>query len=194
MRTREGIFAFLLLLGAAELVAQTQETGLFVGYETLEMSMNNFANFAGEVGYRVSRKYQARLTVMEVNLTERHLASTWESAAVDGPNVEGYFRGYEAHVDRFFKGDFYVSGALGFYRDQYRHRTTGRSIDNRTFTVGSGVGYTRSDLFGVRGLYVNVDMPVRYYFNGIDRTTWGETTILPHVVVQNIWLFAGIKL
>lgn len=194
MCTNKKLLATLLLLAVTVAPARAQERKLFVGYETLEMSMNEFGNFAGEIGYRLSPKYQARLTVMEVNLTERHLASGWESAAVDGRNVEGYFRGYEAHVDRFFRGNFYVSGALGWYQDQYRHQVLGQSIDNKTFTLGSGIGYTRSNLLGVKGLYVNFDMPVRYYFNPIEKTKWGETTILPHVVVMNMWFFAGFKL
>ena len=75
---------------------------LFFGYETLEMTMNKFQNFAGEVGYRFDDKNQLRLMIGEVNLTERHLSSKWEAAAVDGDNVEGYFRIYELYYDRYF--------------------------------------------------------------------------------------------
>src|SRR5574341_464533 len=86
----------LLAVAAGTVQGQSPDRCFFVGYETLEMSMNKFKNFAGEVGFRLSPKHQLRLTVMEVDLTERHLASKWESAAVKGPNVEGYFQGYEA--------------------------------------------------------------------------------------------------
>ncbi|QXD13924.1 hypothetical protein GQ464_010670 [Rhodocaloribacter litoris] len=172
---------------------QSRQEGFFVAYEILEMAMNEFSNFAGEVGYRLNPKYQMRLTVMEVNLTERHLSSKWEAAAVDGENVEGYLRGYEAHIDRFFAGNWYVSGSVGYYEDRYAHTELDESLENRTFTVGSGIGYARANLFGIRGLYVNFDIPVRYYFNHIEKTQWGDTTIRPHVVVNNIWLFVGYK-
>ena len=32
------------------------------------------------------------------------------------------------------------------------------------------------------------------YFNPIKEAKWGETTIMPHVVVNNLWVFAGSKL
>ena len=191
---RSGVPIVLLAIGARTAPGQSPERGFFVGYETLEMAMNEFKIFAGEVGFRLSPKHQLRLTIMEVDLTERHLASKWESFAIDGPNVVGYFQGYEAHVDRFFKRNWYVSGAVGFYKDSYRHTQLDQSLENKTFTLGSGIGYTRSNLLGIKGLYVNVDVPVRYYFNPIKETKWGETTIMPHVVVNNLWVFAGFKL
>lgn len=190
-RTTLTLVLSLCCVSAAQ--GQSRQEGFLVAYETLEMAMNEFRNFAGEVGYRLDPKYQVRLTIMEVDLTERHLASQWESAAVDGKNVEGYFRGYEAHVDRFFAASWYVSGAIGYYKDQYAHTQLDESLENRTLTVGSGIGYSRANLFGIRGLYFNFDSPVRYYFNPIKERKWGETTIRPHVVISNIWLFAGIK-
>ena len=33
--------------------------------------------------------------IYNVRLTERHLSSKYEAAAIDGDNVEGYFRGSE---------------------------------------------------------------------------------------------------
>src|SRR3954451_12857571 len=73
----------------------TRTNKWFIGYETLEMSMNRFQYFAGEIGYRINPKNQLRLVIGEVKLTQAHLANTWQSEAVDGPNVDGYFRIYE---------------------------------------------------------------------------------------------------
>jgi hypothetical protein len=188
------IMVLALTLASMQAQAQSPPEGVFVAYEALEMAMNEFRNFAGEVGYRFGPKWQARLTMMEVNLTERHLASKWESAAVDGPDVTGYMRGYEAHLDRFFAGNWYLSGAAGYYEDSYRHTVLDASIHNRTLTVGAGIGYSRSNLVGVERLYLNLHVPVRYYFNPIEETKWGETRILPHVVVNNVWLFVGFRL
>lgn len=190
---RRAALLFLMLSSAGAVRGQFRQEGFFVAYETLEMSMNEFSNFAGEIGYRFGPKYQARLTVMEVSLTERHLSSKWEAAAVDGKQVQGYMRGYEVHLDRFFAGNWYVSAGVGYYEDTYEHTVLDASLKNRTFTAGGGIGYARTNLFGIEGLYLNFDVPVRYYFNRIDETRLGESTVRPHVVVNNIWLFVGFK-
>ena len=183
----------VMLTLAHEASGQSPERGVFVAYETLEMAMNKFRHFAGEVGYQFGAKYRARITIMEVDLTERHLSSSWEAGAVDGEGVVGYFRGYEVHADRFVYRNWYVSGSLGYYADSYEHEERNESLENQTMTVGSGIGYQRDNLFGVRHLYVNFNIPLRYYFNRIEETEWGDTTIRPHVVVNNIWLFVGYK-
>ena len=183
----------LLLLFPCEGYGQAPQHGAFVAYEVLEMAMNEFRYFAGEAGYQFGPKYRARLTVMEVDLTERHLSSSWEAGAVDGEDVVGYFRGYEAHVDRFFFRNWYASGSLGYYQDSYEHTVLDESLENRTLTIGSGIGYRRENLLGVRHLYLDFNIPVRYYFNQIEETEWGDATVRPHVVVNNIWLFVGYK-
>jgi hypothetical protein len=53
----------------------TKNKGIFIGYETLEMVMNKFQYFAGEVGYRFNTEHQMRLMIGVVKLTERHLSS-----------------------------------------------------------------------------------------------------------------------
>lgn len=183
----------LMLLSIGEASGQAPQRGAFVAYEILEMAMNEFRYFAGEAGYQFGPRYRARLTVMEVDLTERHLSSSWEAAAVDGEDVVGYFRGYEAHLDRFFARNWYASGSLGYYQDSYEHTVLDESLENQTLTIGSGVGYRREDLFGIGHLYLDFNIPVRYYFNRVDETEWGDATIRSHVVVNNIWLFIGYK-
>jgi hypothetical protein len=167
--------------------------GAFIAYEVAEMTMNQFRNFAGEVGYRFRSPYQARLTIMEVDLTERHLSSSWESAAVDGRNVTGYFRGYELHVDRFLLSNLYVSANVGYYADTYTHTQLPDRVKNKTFTVGSGVGYSRPNIFGIQHLHFNFNVPVRYYFNRLEETQLGDATVREHVVVNNMWLFIGYR-
>lgn len=182
-----------ILLFSNNVSSQSNEEGYFVGYETLEMIMNNFQNFAGEVGYRYDDKNQVRLSIIEVNLTERHLSSDWEAYAVDGPDVEGYLRGYELNYDRFFYKGWYISANVGYYNDYYRHTKLDMELENKTLTVGSGIGFITSNLFGVDHLYLNFSNPVRFYFNSIDETKMGETTIRPHVIVNNMWLLIGYK-
>lgn len=178
---------------AAATTQPATDRGVFVGYETLEMSMNRFKHFAGEIGYRFGATHQLRLSIMEVDLTERHLASKWESAAVEGRGVKGYFRGYELHADRFFRGNWYLSANVGYYADTYEHVTLPERVHSRTMTIGTGIGYSRANLFGVPHLTLNFSNPVRFYFNGIKQTTLGEATVRRHKIVPNTWLFLGYR-
>ncbi len=173
--------------------AQEENTSFFIGYETLEMSMNKFQYFAGEFGYRFDDKNQIRLMIGEVNLTERHLSSKWEAVAVDGENVEGYFRIYELYYDRYFgkRESWYYSANVAYVRDKYTHLISDNSIDHETATIGFCIGYRKENLFGVNHLYLNASIPFRYYLNDIPETQWGDTKILPHKYVNNIWLFVG---
>lgn len=170
-----------------------QDKKLFIGYETLEMSMNKFQNFAGEIGYRFNKKNQVRLMIGEVKLTEAHLSSSWQAAAVNGKNVTGYFRIYELYYDRFFgkRKNWYYSGSAAFVQDQYKHTIYNNKIDSKTATVGFALGYKKTNLFGVKHLYVNASLPFRYYFNAIPETQWGATKIQKHQYVNNIWIFLG---
>ncbi len=193
LRLTFGLVGVLLL---NSLYAQNDDRStFFIGYETLEMAMNKFQNFAGEVGYRFDDKNQIRLMIGEVNLTERHLSSKWEAVAVDGKNVEGYFRIYELYYDRYFgkRKNWYYSGCVAYVRDKYSHLISDNRIDNETATVGFSLGYRKENLFGIKHLYINASMPFRYYFNNIPEMQWSETKIMPHKFVNNIWLFVGYR-
>ena len=183
----------LILIFAGNVFAQTNKKGFFVGYEILEMAMNEFQNFAGEIGYRFDEKNQVRLTMMEVKLTERHLSSKYEAQSIDGEDVEGYFRGYEVNYDRFFTKNWYISANIGYHHHTYEHTILDDEVENDTPTIGSGIGYNKSNLFGINHLYLNFSVPVRFYFNKIDETELGETTVRPHSIVNNIWLFLGYE-
>lgn len=192
-RTHLKTLALGLLLGLpSSLFAQGGNRGPFVGYEITEMGMNNFRHFAGEAGFRFGTRYQARLSVMEVAVTERDLAGWW-SAAVDGRNVHGYLRGYELHVDRFFRGNWYASANAGYYANEFKHVRLDQRIWNETLTAGVGIGYSRANLFGVRRLHLDVTFPVRYYFDGIDETRLGDAKVNAHKVVPNSWVFVGYR-
>lgn len=187
-------YVFLvLLLFTNSVLAQTDERGYFIAYETLEMSMNDFKNFAGEIGYRYDQKRQVRLTIAEVELMEKHLSSDWQAYGVDGSDVEGYLRGYELNHDWFFSGGWYYSANIGYFNDTYQHTILDEKINNETLTVGSGIGYITSELFGVKHLYLNFSNPIRVYFNSIKETQLGDTTIRTHFIVNNMWLFIGYK-
>jgi len=186
------IIIFILIF-SNNVFAKDKLENVFVGYETLEMTMNKFQNFAGEVGYRIDERYQIRLTIMEVKLTERHLSSKYEAAAIDGEDVEGYFRGYEVHFDRYFSKRWYVSANFGYYEDTYKHTILSDRIENKTLTFGSGIGYKYTDLFGVNGVYLNVSVPVRFYFNKIEEQKLGSATVRTHLIVNNLWLFLGYE-
>ncbi|WP_222931410.1 hypothetical protein, partial [Xanthovirga aplysinae] len=58
-------------------------------------------------------------------------------------------------------------------------------------TIGFAFGYRKINLFGVNHLYINASIPFRFYFNDIPEQQWGETKILPHKFVNNIWFFIG---
>jgi len=186
------VLIFFILFNTVN--AQTNDrSSFFIGYETFEMAMNNFQNFAGEVGYRFNNKNQIRLMIGEVNLTERHLSSSWEAAAVDGDNVEGYLRIYELYYDRYFgkRKNFFYSGSVGYVKDKYNHLISDNRLENETATIGFSIGYRKENLFGIKHLYTNISIPFRYYFNDIPETNWGDTKILAHKFVNNIWFFVG---
>lgn len=182
-------FLYFLLSSSRNVSASSSN---FVTLELFELTMNDFQNFAGEIGHRFNDRYQARLSIMDIHLTERHLRSA-EAAAIDGKNVEGEFRGYEVNLDRYFTQNWYASLNAGYYTDIYQHQILmDQRIKNETFTIGTGVGYLKQNLFGLKNAYVNFNVPLRYYFNSIDETTLGETTVREHLIVNNFWLFLGI--
>lgn len=157
--------------------------------------MNRFQYFAGEVGFRLNPKNQFRLVIGEVKLTEAHLASSWQAAAVDGSGVDGYFRIYEFNYDRFFgkRKVFYYGANAGYTNDRYNYLLGSDKINHHTATIGFHLGYQKMDLFKVKHLYINFALPFRYYFNSIPEQQWGNTKIMEHKFVNNIWFFIGYR-
>lgn len=165
----------------------------FIGYELLEMSMNRFQYFAGEAGYRINTKNQVRLMIGEINLTERHLSSKYEAFAVDGDNVAGYFRIYELYIDHYFgkKKLWYFSSSAGFVNNKYEHLISDNKINHHSTSMGFALGFRKTNLFGVKHLYLNASVPVRYYLNPLPEQIWGDTKIREQKFVNNLWLFIG---
>lgn len=190
---RISVIFFLTLFINVIHAQNNNRSGFFLGYETLEMAMNKFQNFAGEVGYRFNEKNQLRLMIGEVNLTERHLSSKWEATSVEGENVDGHFRIYELYFDRYFgkRKNWYYSGSIAYVRDKYNHIISNNTIDSETATLGFSIGFRKENLFGVKHLYINAAIPFRFYLNPIPETKWGNTTVMEHKFVNNIWLFIG---
>lgn len=188
-------FAIIVLSCSVAYSQKIPEKSFFMGYETLEMAMNKFQYFAGEFGYRMSPNHQFRLMIGEVNLTERHLSNKYEAAAVDGENVQGYFRIYELNYDRFFGKNkrWYYGANAGYVYDVYEHLTLDHELKNHTLTIGPHIGFQEMNLFNIEHLYVNFSVPFRFYFNSIPEQQWGETKILKHQFVNNIWLFVGYR-
>lgn len=187
------LMALLLLLFTSVSYASDYEGDhFFLGYELFEMSMNNFKNYAGEVGYRFDRKNELRLSFMDVILTERHLSNSYEAHATNNNgNVKGHFQAYELNYDRFFSEHWYFMANLGWFHDYFQNIITDESLENKTITIGSGLGYKYENLFGVSHLYANLSYPVRYYLHPIHRTWLGNTLIMEHIIVDNLWLFIG---
>lgn len=196
MKKLSFISALIFFMGST-IISNAQENQtkkFFVGYELLEMSMNEFKYFAGEVGYRFNPKHQLSLSIGEIDMTERHLSSN-EAAAVDGDNVEGYFRIYELTYSRFFgKRKLWHYGAnVGYVYDEYDHLISDNEIKNHTLTAGVNFGFQKMDIFKIKHLYLRVLIPIRYNFNSIPEQEWGETTIREHKFVPNTWLFLGYR-
>ena len=181
------------IYGYTEAIAQEKFSGIFVGYELMEMSQNEYKNFAGEIGVRTSKDHQFRLAYMDVVLTERHLANKNESTAVEGGNVEGTFRLYELNFDSYFgSSSWYWSLSAGKEHTMYRHMILGTKAELNSYTIGSGFGYYTSRFLWIDGLMFNFSYPVRYFFSPLRETTLGNTTVRDHIIVNNIWIFIGV--
>jgi Protein of unknown function, DUF481 len=188
------IATFVASLTSTPVFADDDENHFFAGYEILEMSMNNFKNFAGEIGYRFDSNNEVRLVIMDVNLTERHLSNKYQAHATDNKgNVKGFFKRYEVNYDRFFSQHWYYMANVGWSHDHYQHVLLDENVDNKTTTIGSGIGYKYTNPLGINHLYVNLSYPVRYFFHPIRETKLGDTTVRKHIIVDNLWLFIGYE-
>lgn len=164
-----------------------------VSYELLEMSANRFRNFAGDIGYRLTPKSELRLVVMEVSLTESHLADDFWARIVTGGGVKGYMRGYEMNYDRFVAGGLYVMANAGYIDLSFESVDTGARYGNGTLSLGSGVGYKLRNLFGVKGLILNPSIPIRYFFDPVEETLLGTGTVQEIRIAPSAWVFIGFS-
>jgi len=199
------IISSLLLLvcstnnfGQASSQNNDPKSNFYLGYDLGEMAFNKFQNFAGEVGFNLKNQHAIRFVYLNIKLTEDHLSSDF-ARAVDGDNVTGHWVGYELFYDvplyRFKNGDTYIYGGLsaGYHKNSYEHTVLAESFDHQTGTVGLGVGFRDTNVFGIKGLYMNFQIPVRYNFNKLEETKLGNSTVNKVVVDQTISFFVGYE-
>lgn len=198
------IFSTLLILWSANIFAQAAantnptKSGIYIGYDLGEMALNKFQNFAGELGLKFKNDHTFRFVYLNIKLTEQHLSSNL-TGAVDGKNVSGLWNGYELLYDvpiyRFKGGNSFLYGGLsaGYHKNSYQHTILAESVEHKTGTVGFDIGFRETNIFKVKGLYINFQIPVRYYFNTLEETKLGDTTINKAVFEQTISFFVGYE-
>lgn len=164
-----------------------------VSYELMEMGANRFHNFAGDIGYRLTSTSRLRLVIMEVDLTESHLSDDFWARIVKGGGVKGYMRGYELTYDRFVAGGLYVMANAGYIDLSFESVDTGARYANGSFSLGSGLGYRFDNPFGLKGLFINPSLPIRYFFDPVEETRLGSGTVQPIRVAPSVWLFVGFS-
>lgn len=170
-----------------------QDVTPFIAYELGEAVFNKFQSYSGEIGIQFSNDHLLRLVHMNVHLTEQHLSSSF-AGSVDGPDVEGKFFGFELFYDLpIITEGIYLGPSLGYYKSEYNHLVLTESYMKETTTIGVGISYRETDIFGVKGLYYTFSIPMRISLNATEETLLGETVINNDRFDNNIWLFIGYR-
>ena len=192
--------AFILLM-ACPLIGSTQDNSvkedqkihLFIGYDLGEAVFNKFQSLSGEIGVRFKNNHTLRLVHMNVKLTEQHLSSSF-AGAVDGPNVEGKMFGFEAFYDiPILWKSLYVAPSVGYFENGYNHIILSEELKNNSATIGAAISYRETNVFGIKGLYTTLSLPMRITLNPLKETILGETTIVNNSFDNNIWFFIGFE-
>ena len=174
--------------------ACTQDPGLFIGIEPGELIRNDSKQFSGEVGYKFNDDLQLRLTLMNFKVSNSNFIGDYGSNVVTGGNVDWRSRGFELHIDNFFTRHWYYSFTAGRYHDSFSHNTlVNQQLDHRSNTIGVGIGYQYRNLFHVKNLYMNFDIPIRAYLDPIKETKLGSSTLQERTWSGNGWLFKGYQ-
>lgn len=169
-----------------------RETKIFIGYEFGEMAFNSFQNFSGEVGLKFENDNLLRFVYQNVNLSEKHLSSNF-ATSVDGKNIRGLMKSYEVFYDYHLLKNFYLGASIGYANDYYEHTILRESVENFSATVGFAPSYRETDIFKIKGLYFNLAIPFRYYFEPLEEAYMGSSKVNRHLVVNNIWFFVGYQ-
>ena len=183
----------LLLMGFSTIFAEKIDRPFSASYEILEMSVNNFKYFSGDLGYQLDKNTKLRLAIMEVKLSERHLADDVWAQIVTGNNITGYMRGYELNIDYFAWKGLYFMANTGVIHMAFEHTQTKESYSNTTFALGSGFGYKYNLPFADERIYLNLSIPIRYFFNPVRETRLGTSTVNEITLAPSIWLFVGVE-
>ncbi len=171
---------------------------IYAGYDLGEMAFNRFQNFAGELGLKLKNDHSIRFVYLNVKLTEEHLSSGF-ARAVDGDKVTGLWIGYELLYDLpvyRFKGKntlIYAGLSMGYHKNYYQHTILEESLEHKTATIGFDIGFRERNIFKVKGLYINFQIPFRYYFNALEETKLGASTVNKNVFDQTISFFVGYE-
>lgn len=188
------ILIILFLFGRSMHAQDSVPSRWSASYEILEMSVNNFRYFAGDVAYTLSEHQQLRFVVMEVALSERHLADDVWSKIAEGPNLTGYMRGYEITLDHFVTKRFYVMLNAAFIHLDFEHMVTKQQYRNDTFSLGTGFGYKWNLPILNERIFINPSIPIRYFFNPVEETIMGTSKINAITLAPSVWLFIGYEL
>jgi len=180
-------------LWSKDRVPKEKQYKAFIGLETLVMVLNDYADIAGEVGYRFNKRAQLRFTLMDIKKTETHFVNSYRAKGIKGDNVQANYQGYELHFDLFLSKCFYLSASAGYYKDSYKHLVSDKKISNKSYTIGSGLGFKKCGILISDQLYFNLNIPFRYYFNNIEKVCLGNTSIECDKLINNIWFFIGYK-
>lgn len=187
------VLIILLLLSGSAPAQDSVRSRWSASYEILEMSVNNFHYFAGDLAYTLSENEQLRFVVMEVALSERHLADDVWSKIAEGPNLTGYMRGYEITLDHFVTRRFYVMLNAAFIHLDFEHRLTKQQYRNDTFSLGTGFGYKWNLPILNERIFINPSIPIRYFFNPVEETIMGTSKINAITLAPSVWLFIGYE-
>ena len=192
------LLLFCVVNGFAQDTITNNKIKFYVGYDLGEMAFNKFQNFAGEAGLKFKNDHTIRFTYMNIKLAENHLSSGFASA-VNGGNVTGHWKGYDLVYDipiyRFKQKNMLVYGgaSAGYHENTYQHTVSKESLNHKTNTVGLGIGFRNINLFKVKGLYANFHIPLRYYFNTLDKTNLDSSTVKKVKLEQTLHFFVGYE-
>lgn len=171
----------------------SDSTQFFIAYDLGEAIFNEFKSLGGEVGVRFGNNHLLRIAYTHLYLSEKHLSSNF-AKAVDGNNVKGKQVGFEVFYDFpiVVKG-LYIAPSIGYYDNEYTHTISNETLDQSSFTLGSAISFTETDIFKVKGLYYRLSIPFRFNLTPINETQLGETTIHSNQFDNSIWFFVGFQ-
>lgn len=194
------LFMMCLSNGFAQDVVNSDNSKIkvYAGYDLGEMAFNKFQNFGGELGLGLKNEHIISFVYLNVKLTEEHLSSGF-ARAVDGDDISGHWIAYEGSYNipiyHFKKDGQYIYAGLsaGYHKNSYQHEILDASVEHDSFTTGINLGFRESNIFKIRGLYFNLQIPIRYYFMKLDEVRLGESTVNEQTFEQTISFFVGYQ-
>ena len=174
----------------------------FIAYDFGQAMFNRFQSLSGEIGLRLKNRHLVRLTHMNLNYTEEHLSSKKAIPFInpfEGENIKGRIFGFELMYSiptlkwNENKSIIYLSPSLGHYKKKYWHTILDERFENSTFLVGLEISYRETNVFGVKGLYYALTIPLRFNFTPHGTIFLGDAKILGDRVDSNTMFFVGIE-